>query len=296
MNHLISSLALLTAAGSAAFTLGPPSAPALQDGDSARLEFPAASPNATLQQRVGVTDVEVVYGRPSMKGRKVFGGLEPYGSVWRTGANAATRVTFSTDVTLGGAAVPAGTYALFSIPGEDLWTVILSKGAEQFGAYGYKEADDVARIEVKPETLSSPVETLAFGFSDLQPGQATMYFEWENTRVPMELDTHIVDQLQPRIEAAMAGDGEKPYVACAMFYYENGLDMDKAAEWMEQGVKAQPNAFWLIYRHGLILAKKGDKAGAIRAAEKSMELASQASGSLKAEYMRLNEALVKSCQ
>lgn len=290
MNHTILSVALL--AGAASFFVSTGSSESAQ----AQLEFPAASPAATLQQRIGLTDVTVAYGRPSMRGRKVFGGLEPYGSVWRTGANMATKVTFSTDVSFGGEAVPAGDYALFSIPGEKEWTLILSTNAEQGGAYGYDESTDQARVTVRPEALATPVETFAIGFENLQPAGATMTLEWETTRVAVPIETNVVKILVPQIEAAMAGDGEKPYFSAAMFYYENDLDMEKAAAWIEEGVKARPEAFWMVYRKGLILAKKGDMRGAIAAAEQSKEMASKASGALKAEYIRLNEALIARCK
>jgi len=265
-----------------------------------KLEFPAPSPAATLKQRVGITDITVEYSRPSMKGRKIFGpgGLEPYGAVWRTGANNATKVTFSTDVSFGGQPVPAGAYALFSIPGETEWAVILNKVDGQWGSYSYNAANDVARVTVKPITLPSPIETFAIGFSNLRMNGATMYLAWDRVRVPVEVTTDIVGTLVPQIQAVMASDAkEKPYFQAAMFYYENNLDLDQAAAWMEKGVAAQPNAFWMIYRQGLILAKKGDKAGARAAAQKSIELATAAPNvpaALKDEYVRLNNALLAS--
>lgn len=265
-----------------------------QDAQAPALQFPAASPSASLTQRVGVTDIEVTYARPSMKGRKVFGSLEPYGTVWRTGANATTEITFSTDVEFGGEKVAAGNYALFSIPGESEWTVILNNDEQRSGAYAYKEAKDVARVTVKPIALAQPVESLAFGIDNLRPDAARMYFEWENVRVPVEIKTDVVAELMPRIEAAMAAGGDQlPYFNAAMFYYENDLDMDKAAMWITKAVDARPEAFWMSYRKGLILEKKGDKAGAMEAAKMSLgEVSKAGPGPLKDEYMRLNEALI----
>lgn len=265
-----------------------------------KLAFPAPSPAATLKQRVGLTDITVEYSRPSMKGRKIFGpgGLEPYGAVWRTGANNATKVTFSTDVSFGGQPVPAGSYALFSIPGESEWSVILNKVEGQWGSYNYNPANDVARVAVKPVALAAPIETFVIGLSNLRLNAATMYLAWERVRVPVEITTDVVGTLVPQIQAVMASDAkEKPYFQAAMFYYENNLDLDQAAQWMEQGVAAQPNAFWMIYRQGLILAKKGDKAGARAAAQKSIELATTAPNTpaaLRDEYVRLNNALIAS--
>ncbi len=291
MNTTLFTASLLSVCGALAFTSQP-----AQDSGAAPLEFPAASPTSTLTQRVGITDIEIQYARPSMRGRKVFGGLEPYGVVWRTGANAATQVKFSTDIKFGGTDVPAGSYAIFSIPGESEWTVILNSGVNQFGAYQYDAAKDVARATVKPIALTTPVESLAFGIGDLRSNSATLYFEWENVRVPVQIQTDVVAELVPRIEAAMEGEGQLPYLSAAMFYYENDVDIDKAAAWIDEAVKAQPTAFWVSYRKGLILEKKGDKPGAIKAATMSLEAASKASGALKDEYTRLNEALIKRCK
>ncbi len=261
-----------------------------------QIEFPAASPAATLKQRVGLTDITVEYSRPSMKGRKIFGSLEPYGAVWRTGANNATKITFSTGVKFGGQAVPAGAYALYSIPGETGWTVILNQ-APGWGSYAYDASKDIARVTVKPLTLGAPMETFAIGFSHLRPTAATMYLAWEKVRVPVEIEVDVVATLVPQIEKVMASDAaKKPYFQAAMFYYENNLDLDRAAAWMAAGLAEQPDAFWMIYRQGLVLAKKGDKAGARAAAEKSLELvrASKQPASLKDEYERLNKMLLAS--
>ncbi|MBL9216083.1 MAG: DUF2911 domain-containing protein [Opitutaceae bacterium] len=265
-----------------------------------KLEFPAASPAATLKQRVGITDIEITYSRPSMRGRKIFGGLEPYGAVWRTGADNATKITFSTPVKFGGVDVPAGTYALFSIPGESEWTVILNRVSGQWGSYGYDAANDVARARVKPVALATPVETFAIGIADIGSNSATLYLAWENTRVPVKLEVDVVGMLVPQVEAVMASSAEKkPYFSAAMFYYANNLDLDKALAWMDAGLAEQPKAYWMIYRKGLILAKKGDKAGAIAAAKQSLALAAsdpKAPPPLKEEYTRLNHALIASLQ
>lgn len=263
-----------------------------------KIAFPDASPAATLKQRVGVTDVEISYNRPGMKGRTVFGGLVPYGEIWRTGANTATKLTFSTDVKLNGTAIPAGTYELFTIPGKTEWMIIIHKNMSQWGSYAYDQKNDVARFKVTPSTLGSAVETMAFGLSDVHNDSATLYISWEKTRVPMKLEVDVVGTLVPQIEAAMAApEGKKPYFAAAMFYYENNLDLKKAAAWMDAAIAEQPNQMWMIYRKGLILAKAGDKAGALAAAQQSLDLVkndAKSPASLKDEYTRLNNALISS--
>lgn len=261
-----------------------------------QIAFPVASPPATLKQRVGITDIEVTYARPSMKGRKIFGGLVPYGQVWRTGADKATKISFSTAVKLNGTDIPAGTYELHTIPGETEWTVIIHKDMGQWGSYTYDQKNDVARIAARPVAVPSAVETFSIGVSGIKNDSATLYLLWENTRVPVALKTDLVGMLQPQIEAVMTSAAEKkPYMQAAMFYYENNLDLDKALAWMDAGLAGQPNAFWMIYRKGLILAKKGDKAGALAAAQRSIELASKDERvSLRDEYVRLNNALIAS--
>lgn len=262
-----------------------------------KLEFPSASPTATLKQRVGVTDIEVVYNRPSLKGRRAFGGLVPYDKVWRTGANNATRITFSAPVKLNGAAVPAGTYEIFTIPGKKEWTVILQavKDKAQWGSYAYDQKNDTARFKAQPVKFPYAIESFAFSFNELRDTSAVLSMFWEKVRVPIKVEVDTVATLVPQIEAVMASNSDKkPYFPAAMFYYDNGLDIEKAAEWINKAAAAQPDAFWLTYRQGLILAKKGDKAGALAAAQKSKESAAKRDGELKEEYLRLNDALIRS--
>ena len=266
-----------------------------------QIEFPAASPAATLKQRVGLTDIEINYSRPSMRGREIFGRLEPYGAVWRTGANNATKISFTTPVKFNGTEVAAGTSALFTIPeraGD--WTVILNKVPGQWGSYAYDAANDVARVKSTPVPLAQPVETFAITFTDLAAGNsATLNLMWENVRVPVKLEVDVASILVPKIEAVMASnEAKKPYFSAAMFYYESGLDLNKALEWMNAAIAATPTPqMWMIYRKGLILAKMGDKAGAIAAAQQSLDIVkndTKSPAALKEEYTRLNNALIAS--
>lgn len=258
-----------------------------------KIDFPAASPAGSVTQRVGLTDIQINYARPGAKGRVVYGGLVPYGQIWRTGANTATKISFSTPVKLNGTEIAAGTYELFTIPGAKEWTIIIHKNMSQWGAYAYDEKNDVARIKAMPVPLPNHVETLAIGLNDLRDESATLNISWEKTRVPVTLTVDVKSILVPQIEAVMASGGDKlPYFSAAMYYFENNIDLKKAAAWMETAIAKQPDQMWMIYRQGLILEKMGDKAGARAAAQKSLELAAKASGSLKDEYIGLNEALL----
>ncbi len=262
-----------------------------------KLAFPPPSPKAVVKQTVGITDIEVSYQRPAMKGRAIFGSLVPYEKIWRTGADSATKITFSTPVKLNGTSVDAGTYELFTIPGKTEWTLIIHQNKSQWGSYAYDAKNDVARIKATPVALPNAIESFSIGFADLKPAAATLYFAWEKTRVPVKIEVDLVGQMVPQIEAAMAATGadKKPYFAAAMFYYENNLDLKKALAWMDAGLAEQPKAYWMIYRKGLLLAKAGDKAGAAAAAKKSLEVvAVEGKGELLEEYTRLNNLLLAS--
>jgi len=261
-----------------------------------RVDFPALSPACTLKQRVGLTDIEIVYSRPSVKGREIFGGLEAYGKVWRTGANTATKITFSTPVKFGGNEVPAGSYALYSIPGADQWTVILNKVTGQWGAYTYAESNDLVRVTVKPIALSQPVETFVIDINDIRSQSATLNLIWEKSRVPVKLEFDVTTTLVPQIEALMASDAPKnsgQYFNAASFYYENDLDLKKAKDWIEKATDNNRPAFYMMHLKAKILAKLGDKAGAKTAAEKSIELAVAAEGP-KSGFVKMNNDLINS--
>ena len=268
-------------------------------GQDPKLQLPAASPGCTLKQRVGFTDIEISYSRPSMKRRKVFGGIVPFGQVWRTGANQSTKLTFSTDVKLNGVNVPAGAYALFTIPGEDEWTIILSKNTKLWGAYGYDQKDDLARFTVSPRTLGEPVETFTIELGRIRDDSAAIYLVWDKTLVPLKLDLEIVPELLPKIEAAMSAPGDKSPSLCyqaASFYYDHGQDLKKPLEWVNAGLAGNPSmAFELLHLKAKILARMGQKDEAIAAAQKSTELARKAEGPASS-FIQMNQDLISSLQ
>jgi len=254
---------------------------------------PVTNPPGSLKQRVGATDIEVSYNRPSVKGRKIFGELVRYGQVWRTGSDSATKITFGTAVKVNGADVPAGAYELFTIPGESEWTVIIHQNKSQWGSYSYDAANDVARVTAKPAALSEPVETFTIGVGDLTAASATLNILWEKTRVPVTITVDVVGLVMPQIAAAMQAEGRKPYFTAAMFYYENNLDLDQAAAWMNAAIAERPGHIGMLHRLALILAKKGDKPGALAAARQSLDGAQKVGPELRDEYTRLNTALIE---
>jgi Protein of unknown function (DUF2911) len=260
---------------------------------ASKLSLPTTNPAGSVKQRVGITDIEVTYNRPGVKGRKIFGGLVPYGQVWRTGSDSATKITFSTAVKVNGAEVPAGAYELFTIPGAEEWTVIIHQNKSQWGSYSYDAANDVARAAAKPVALSEAVESFTISLGDLTASGATLNLAWDRVRVPVRIETDVVGLVVPQIDAALQAEGKKPYFLAAMFYYENGLDLEKAAAWMNAAIAERPGHIGMLHRLALILAKKGDKPGALAAAQQSLEGAQKTGPELREEYTRLNTALIE---
>lgn len=254
------------------------------------VEFPAPSPLCTLKQRVGLTDIEVVYSRPGIKGRQIFGSIVPYGKVWRTGANNATKLTFSTPVKINGADVPAGSYSLFAIPGEDEWTIIINKTTGQSGL-AYDEKTDLVRFKAVPVKTSQSIETFTIEFNRIADESALMNIVWDKTVVPVRIEVELTSKLVPQIEALMASNEKnKPYYQAAMFYYDHGQDLQKASQWIDAAI-AQRETDYIVYLKAKILARLGDKAGAIAAAKRSTELAIKADDT---GYVKLNADLIAS--
>lgn len=259
--------------------------------ETPKIEFPAPSPACTLKQRVGLTDIEINYSRPDVKGRTIFGDVVPFDKVWRTGANKATKIVFSTPVKFAGSDVPAGSYALFTIPGKDEWTVILNKVSDQSGAYKYDEKQDALRVKVKPIEIGRSVETFVINIDDIQPTSSELDIVWDKTKVPVKIEVSYKDKLVSQIEAEMASDDkDKPYFQAAAFYYENDLDMKKAKAWIDAAVK-EKDLYYIVHTQAKILAKMGDKAGALAAAKHSLELATKGNDYA---FERMNNELIKS--
>jgi hypothetical protein len=255
-----------------------------------KVDFPAASPACTLKQHVGLTDIEIVYSRPGVKARPIFGGLVPYGQVWRTGANAATKISFSTPVKFNGTEVPAGQYALYTIPDKKEWTVIIHKDTAA-SIFNYNPTNDLVRFKATPVKLAKPVETFTIDINDIRDESATLNLTWEKTRVPVKLEVELVGKLVPQIEAVMSiAEGRKPYYQAALFYYDHGQDLQKASQWIDAAI-AERETYYIVHLKAKILAKLGDKAGAIAAAKHSTELAIKAKDT---GYVKLNEDLISS--
>ncbi len=256
-------------------------------------EIPPTNSRSTVNQKLASTTIEVAYNRPSVKDRKIFGDLVPYDQVWRTGSDASTKISFSTEVSINGKGVSPGTYELFTIPGRKEWVIILQESKSQWGSYSYKEANDILRITVSPVSLNRKVETFMIGFENVTSNKLELVLSWENTMVSIPIEVNLEKTVIPQLEERLAGEGKKSYFRAAMFYFENDLGIDRAAELMAKALEQTPDHLGMLYRQALILEKKGDKKQAIEAAEKSMSLAQEANQELREEYTRLNTELLK---
>jgi hypothetical protein len=240
-----------------------------------KVEFPSASQHAVVKQRVGLTDVEVDYSRPNKNSRNIFGGLVPFDKPWRTGANQPTKVTISAPVKLGDKELPAGDYVLYTIPGANEWAIIFSKNLKAQSLADQKPEDEAARVTAKPMTLAAPAETFTIGFEDLRANSATLYLEWDKTRVPVKLTTNDLEKVSKGIDAAVkSGKAQEAgfYFSAASFYLDQNKDLPQALKWVDQAIEKNPKAYFMQYKKAQILAKLGNKKEAIVAAEKSIEL------------------------
>lgn len=254
-----------------------------------QIKTPQPSPGQTIKQDFGISTIELTYSRPSMKGRKIFGDLVPFGQVWRTGANGVTKIKFADDVTIGGQPLKAGEYAIYTIPGEKEWDVIISKGVNNWGTE-YKQDEDVARFKVKTIKMDQPLETFTMQFANIKSNSAELHIMWEKTAVAIPIVTDVDKKVMAQIDNAMNKDNH-PYFQAAMYYMESGKDLNQALSWFNKAIEQNPNAYWVYHQKANALAKLGKKEEAKATAQKSMELAKTEKNE---DYVKLNQKLLES--
>ncbi len=254
---------------------------------NAQIQTPAPSPSAKLEQTVGLTDITIEYSRPSVKGRTIFGDLVPFGKVWRTGANARTKITFSDDIKFGGKDVKAGTYAIFTKPQADKWEVILY--SDYAGGGAPREWDNskvVASVNAEVFPIPFSIETFGIDINSITNNGASLEFFWEKTYVAVPFEVPTSKKALASIESTMNGPNANQYFQAALYYLQEGKDLKKAKEWIDKAVAGRPEAFWMYRQQSLIYAKLGDKKGAIKAAKVSLDLAEKADN---ADYVKMNK-------
>jgi hypothetical protein len=285
----------------------------------AQVQTPSASPAGSVSTQVGLTDIKIEYFRPSIKGRTIFGEeggaaqpvasaskkkgsapqapaappLLPYGKIWRTGANSGTKITFSDDVTVEGTKVPKGEYLLFSWPGAAEWTLSLYKDTKLGGnTANYDESQEVAKFKVKSEKLADKVETLTFNIGDIAADNksAKIQLAWENTSVKFNVGVSYEDKVMKSIQANTQVQPYN-YFQAAVYYLENGKDLNQALDWMNKAAEGMQNPFWVLYQKARIQKGLGDTAGAKATANASLEGAKAAGNR---DYEMMNQELLKS--
>ncbi len=255
----------------------------------AQLRTPAPSPSQTVKQDFALSTIELSYSRPGMKGRKLYVDLAPAGKVWRTGANNATTLTFGDEVTIGGVKVPAGKYGLLSIPDRKSWILIISKQTNVTSPAAYKAEMDVVRIPVAVTKTKTMTETFTIQFANVKPESCELQLLWDKSMVSLPITADIDTRIMADIDKAMKAE-KPPYFQAAMYYMENGKDLNQALDWFNKAVEVQPDAFWVQHQWANCLAKLGKKEEAKAAAKRSRELAEKAQN---ADYVKLNDDLLK---
>ena len=255
----------------------------------AQLKMPAPSPTQTIKQDFALGSIELTYSRPSIKGRKVFGDLVPFNAVWRTGANAATIIKFNDAVEIGGKKIDTGSYALYSIPNDGSWDIILNKGITNWGSDGYKQSDDVVRFKVNTMKMKDAAESFTMQFANITPERCELHIMWDKTAVAIPITALIKDRMRASLEKAMMGE-KKPYWNAAQFYNEYDKNSVKALESISGAVEQNPKAFWMWLYKAKIEKDMGDKKAAMVSSKKSLELAREAKNE---DYVKMNEDLMK---
>ncbi|ESU20247.1 hypothetical protein FEDK69T_27590 [Flavobacterium enshiense DK69] len=256
----------------------------------AQVKTPQPSPSAKIEQLVGLTNVEVDYSRPSIKGRTVFGELVPFGKIWRTGANANTTISFSEDVIISGKKLEKGKYALYTFPKADSWDIILYKDTDNWGVpQNWDESKVAVRATVKPESLNRKVETFTIGINNLDNDYGFLEMMWEKTIVALKFEVPTQKTAMESIDKTLAGPKAEDYFSSAQYLYQSNGDLNKALTWANKSIEMKKDKdvpYWFYRLKSLIQAKKGDKAGAIETAKLSLAGAEK---DKNMDYVKMNK-------
>ncbi|GAB4408640.1 MAG: DUF2911 domain-containing protein [Microscillaceae bacterium] len=259
----------------------------LASAGQAQIVIPAPSPGVKTVQNFGLGQVTLEYSRPAAKGRVIFAadGLVPFGQVWRTGANSATKITFSEDVKIGGKDLKAGAYAVLSIPNANAWAVHFYP--YETGSWNsYTEKTPALIAEAKVKYTNFALENFSIDLQNIGLNTAELVFAWEKTMAVLPLEVDVDKKILSNIDRVMAGPSNNDYYAAASYYHDTGKDLNKALEFINKATAGENPAFWQLRRKSLILADLGKKAEAIAVAKQSLEAAQKAGNQ---DYVRMNE-------
>lgn len=241
--------------------------------------LPQKSPTATLKQTVGLTDIEIIYSRPSVKGRTIFGDLVPFNEVWRTGANKATQLSLSTDVTIGGKKVPAGKYSVFTIPTKGEWTVIIHKETELWGSGEYKAENDLVRFTTKPRLMQQSVESFTIELGNFKNDGATWMMMWDKTLVSFDIKVDVEAEAWKNIETSLAdvGDNWRIYIRSAQYAVDQNKRLDDALGWTNKALEMEEH-WWALWTQATVYAAQNDYKKAQKSLKKSIAVGEEVEG------------------
>jgi len=255
-----------------------------------QINTPRVSPASEVEQMVGLTEIEIEYSRPSMRGREVFGNLVPFGKVWRTGADNSTKISFDTDVIISGKTIQSGTYSIFSIPNKESWEIILYSDVELWGVprdWSENKIVFSSMFDVKKLKKSNTVETFTISFNDLTNNDVNMSISWENTSVDIKIEVPTRSMVESDINKVLSDNPKSSdYYAAAVFYRQENINLDKALEWMNKAIEMNESPrFWQYRQQSLIMAANDKFVDAVDAAKKSLNLAIEADNQ---DYIKMN--------
>lgn len=258
-----------------------------------KISTPQPSPLGKISQRVGLTDIDIAYSRPGVKGRTIFGELVAFGKIWRTGANSNTKITFSSDVMIDGQSLKAGSYGLYSIPNKDTWEIIFYSEADKNGVpRDWDDTKIAAKTSVKVGSMPMNIETFTIAFNDVTSTSTIIGLLWEKTYVGIKIEVPTDQMVSATIDAVMAASPKAgDYYNAAIYYSQQDKDLKKANEWMEKAMSMiEKPGFWQLRQQSLIYAKIGETVKAIATAKKSLEGAKAAKNEA---YIKMNSESLK---
>ncbi|MBT8281204.1 MAG: DUF2911 domain-containing protein [Muriicola sp.] len=256
---------------------------------TSQLEHPKASPFATVSQDIGLSSVKVEYSRPAAKGRKLFGGLVPYGRIWRVGANESTKFTTDAELEIQGNVLAPGTYALYAFPGEAVWQVVFHKNTSHWGdgRTAYNPEEDAFRIEVKPKQSNDWQENLLICFDSITHNGAVMQWKWGYTFITFPIGVNTRKNMLEAIERGLQQSGTaQTYYEAARYLQEEGIEYPKALQYLEKAIALGGETYYFYRVRSIVQAGLKDYPAAIKSAKRSLTLA-EAEG--KDEFVRINQ-------
>lgn len=261
----------------------------------AQVKVPQSSPHMIMKQPVGLTEVEIDYSRPSMKGRTIMGDLVPYNEIWRTGANNNTILKFSDPVKVGGENIKAGSYALYAKPGLENWTLYFYTDTDNSGIPKNWDTTKIATTLIIPvKKRATPLETFTISLDNLSNDGAIINLSWENIDIPISLEVPAKEKALKSIDKTMKKKpSARDYYSAASYYFEEKMDLNQANKWISKAVEMEDDKYWMFRLQARILGKLNEKQKAIEAAKKSLVLAQKAGNP---DYVRMNKADIKAWQ